>query len=205
MTVLPRLLRSTMPAILIACTVAVVPAAAQDAARVPVQTLSDGLIAIMKGGKKLGLSGRVQQITPVIDRSFDLALMTRLAVGAPWTSASPADRAGLLAAFRRLTINEYARNFSSWSGEQFTIDPKVDARAGDKLVRTTLTAPKGEPVTLAYRLRQSDGDWRIIDVYYQNSISQLAMRRADFASMLAKGGPKALIAHLNGLAEKAMR
>ena len=90
MTVLPRLLRSTMPAILIACTVAVVPAAAQDAARVPVQTLSDGLIAIMKGGKKLGLSGRVQQITPVIDRSFDLALMTRLAVGAPWTSASPA-------------------------------------------------------------------------------------------------------------------
>lgn len=182
-----------------------VAAQAPDAARAPVQALSDGLIAIMKGGKKLGLAGRAAQIAPVVDRAFDLPLMTRLAVGPPWTSATPADRTALVAAFRRLTINQYAANFDSWAGHQITIDPNIGSRGADRLVKTVLSQPKGDKVTLAYRLRQNGDDWRIIDVFYQNSISQVATRRADFQGMLNKGGAKALIAHLNSLADKAGR
>jgi len=189
-----------------ACAVAApAPVRAQDAAIAPVQALDSGLLAIMKGGKKLGFAGRAAQIAPVIDRSFDLPLMTRLAVGPAWTSASATDRAGLLAAFRRLTINEYARNFDDWGGEAFSVDPRVEARGSDKLVRTTLKAPRGDAAMIAYRVRLVGGEWRIIDVYYQNAISQLATRRADFASMLAKGGPAALTAHLQTLAEKGTR
>jgi phospholipid transport system substrate-binding protein len=40
----------------------------------------------------------------------------------------------------------------------------------------------------------------VIDVFYRNSISQLASRHADFADTLSKGGAPALIAHLNRLA-----
>lgn len=173
-----------------------------DAARAPVQALDDGLVAIMKGGKKLGFAGRAAQIAPVIDRAFDLPLMTRLAVGPPWLQASAADRAALQAAFRKLTINEYARNFDDWSGESFTIDPKVDARGGDRLVRTTLNVPKSAPVSLAYRVHQVGSDWKITDVYYKSAISQLTTRRADFESILAKGGPSALVSHINALADK---
>lgn len=184
-----------------------VPSAAQapDAARAPVQSLSDGLIAIMKAGKKAGFAGRAAQIAPVVDKSFDLPLLTRLAVGPEWTKAAPADRTALVAALRKLTINQYAANFDSWSGQVFVIDPKVDVRGTDRVVKTRLTQPKGEAVSIAYRLRQSGGDWRIIDVYYQNSISQLTTRRADFDGILRKGGAKALVGHVNALAEKAAR
>lgn len=183
------------------------PAVAQapDPARTPVQALDDGLIAIMKGGKKLGLFGRTAQIAPVIDRVFDLPLMTRLAVGPAWTQATPADRAALLAAFRRLTITEYARNFDGWNGHAFAIDDKVEARGGDRLVRTTLTAPREAPANIAYRLRQNGSEWRVIDVFYNNAISQLTTRRADFESSLRGGGARALIAHINALADKGMR
>lgn len=180
-------------------------AQAPDAARVPVQQLSDGLIAIMKGGAKLGVAGRAAQIGPVVDRTFDLALMARLCVGPAWTAATPADRAAVVAAFRRLTVNEYAKNFDSWSGQSFTIDPKVEVRGGDKVVRTTLVQPKGESVALAYRLRQTGNSWRVIDVFYRNAVSQLTTRRADFESIVAKGGAKALIGHINALADKAAR
>lgn len=193
-----------MLALMLAAAVPVV-AQAQDAATAPVQALDDGLIAIMKGGKAMGFTGRAARIGPVVDRVFDLPLMTRLAVGPSWTTMSASDKSALVAAFRRQTIAQYAGNFDGWSGETLTIDPKVDVRGGDRLVRTVLKSPKGSPTQLAYRLRQGAGGWRVIDVFYQNSISQLATRRSDFARILTTGGGKGLVAHLDQLSDKAAR
>jgi phospholipid transport system substrate-binding protein len=183
----------------------VAPAVAQaaDPAAAPVQTLDDGLLSIMKGGAALGTQGRAAKIGPVVDQSYDIGLITRLSVGTSWTTIAPADQTALVAAMRRLTVAQYAANFDSFGGESFTIDPKVETRGGDKLVRTTLNQPKDGPVSIGYRLRESGGRWKIIDVYYKNAISQLATRRSDFAGVLAKGGAKALIAHLDQLATKA--
>ena len=196
-----------MRTLIAAAAVLLLPAApliaqAQDPARAIVQSLDDGLLSIMKAGKAAGVTGRSTRIAPVVDRAFDLPLMTRLVVGPAWNTMSPADQTALVAAFRRMTIGQYARNFDGWSGEAFTIAPQVEERGGDKLVRTTLSG-SGAPVAISYRLRQSGGQWKIIDVFYKNAISQLATRRADFASVLASGGPKALIAHLGQLATKA--
>lgn len=173
-----------------------------DPAASTVQALHSGLLSIMHAGAAGGQTGRAHQIAPVIDRTFDLPQMTRLAVGPSWTGLSAADQSALVAAFRSLTIAQYAKNFDSFSGERFTMAPQVETRGGDKLVRTTLIVPKGNPEALGYRLRQSGGQWKIIDVYYRNSISQLATRRADFARVLASGGAKALIAHLDELAAR---
>ena len=181
------------------------PAVAQtaDPARAPVQALDDGLLSIMKGGASLGASGRAARIGQVVDQSFDIGLITRLSVGSPWTTIAPADQTALVAAMRRLTVAQYAANFDSYDGESFTIDPRVETRGTDKLVRTTLVQPKDGPVSIGYRLRSAGGKWRIVDVYYKNAISQLATRRADFEGILAKGGAKALISHLDQLARTA--
>ncbi|WP_375382922.1 ABC transporter substrate-binding protein [uncultured Sphingomonas sp.] len=191
----------------IATPAAAVAQAVTDPAIVPVQALDAGLLAIMKVGTRAGVSGRAAQIGPVVDRSFDIPLMTRLAVGPGWTGFAPADQTALVAAFRRLTVNTYARNFDAYSGQSFTIAPQVDTRIDklshttDKLVRTSLVDPSGSPIAIAYRLRQSGNGWRIIDVNYK-SISQLTTRRSDFAQVLAQGGAKALVAHLDAMAAK---
>lgn len=177
------------------------PASAQaDPARTTVQSLDDGLLVIMKA--KSSEKSRAQSIAPVIERTFDLPLMTRLAVGPSWTTISPSDQQALVAAFRRMTIAQYAANFDSWAGESFNIAPQIDSRAGDRLIRTTLNTPGKDPVSISYRLRASGGDWKIIDVFYRNSISQIATRRSDFSSVLAKEGAKGLVAHLDKLAAK---
>jgi len=178
-------------------------AQAVDPATRPVQALCDGLISIMKSGKAAGYNGRAATIGPIVDRSFDLPLMTRLAVGTAWNGLSPSDQTALVAAFRRMTIGQYAKSFDGWSGQAFQVDPKVDVRGTDRLVRTMLTSKSGAPIALSYRLRANGGDFRIIDIFYRNSISQLATRRADFERVLATGGAKALIEHLNELATKA--
>ena len=193
------------PALLL--TLAVPPAFAQaaDPASSTIQTLNSGLLATMRAGSAAGQAGRARIIAPVVDRTFDIALMTRLAVGPAWTRIAPAEQTALVAAFRALTIAQYARNFDSHSGESFVIAPQVETRGADKLVRTTLAVPKGSAEPLNYRLRQSSGQWKVIDVYYRNSISQLATRRSEFVRPLATGGAAALVAHLNRLASRPDR
>lgn len=201
-TLLSLMLALAAPAVLATAA----PASAQTgeaAALRPVQALDDGLLASMKAGKAAGVKGRAALLAPVVERSFDLALMTRLVVGPAWTGFSPADQSAVVAAFRRMTIASYADNFDGWSGESFAIDPKVEQRGGDVLVRTRLIVPRQAPVAIAYRLRPSGGEWKIIDVYYNNAISQLATRRADFAGALKSGGAKALIQQMNAIAAKA--
>ena len=193
-----------VPAAAIAAIAVAAPAVAQagDPALAPVQSLDSALIATMKAGASAGMKGRMARIAPAIDQSFDLALMTRLAVGPSWTTIPAADQQALVSAFRRMTVAQYASNFDGYSGQSFVVAPNVETRGGDKLVRTTLK-DKGGDVAIAYRLRQSGGGWKIIDVFYKNSISQIATRRSDFAGILQKGGAKALVAHLNALAAKA--
>lgn len=192
---------TVMAAAMMAACVPAALAQAGDPAAQTIDGLDAGLIATMKAAG--GVATRARIITPAVDRAFDLPLMTRLSVGPAWTSFSAAEQNGVVTAFRAMTISQYAHNFDGYSGEKFTLAGAVETRGGDKLVRTTLTGP-GTNEALNYRLREvgapGSGQWKIIDVYYRNAISQLATRRSDFAGVVAKGGAAALIGHLNQLA-----
>ncbi len=177
-------------------------AQAADPANGTIQSLHSGLLSIMRAGPGAGQAGRARIIAPVVDRTFDIPLMTRLAIGPAWTGIAPGEQTALVNAFRSLMIAQYAKNFDSFSGESFTLVPQVETRGGDKLVRSTLVVPKGASEPLNYRLRQNGGAWKIIDVFYRNSISQLATKRADYARVMKTGGARALIAHLNRLAAR---
>lgn len=172
-------------------------AQAGDPAAQTVEALNAGLIATMKA--QGGQAARARVIGPVVDRAFDIPAMARLSVGPPWTTFSPLEQANVIAAFRAMTVAQYAANFDSYSGEKLSLVGGVETRGTDKLVRTQLTGP-GTNESLNYRLRENGGQWRIIDVFYRNAISQIATRRSDFAGVIAKGGPGALVAHLNRLA-----
>ncbi|GMM60812.1 ABC transporter substrate-binding protein [Novosphingobium pituita] len=199
MRFVPRALVATSVTLAAVMTVSTAQAATPAEA---VSALDSGLLAIMKAGKGAGLQGRKARIAPVIDQAFDLPLMARLSVGSAWTGFSPADQKDLVASFRRMVIAEYARNFDGWSGQSFAVSPDVQTRGTDSLVRTVLHDPKGKDVAISYRLRQSGGTWKIIDVFYNNSISQIATRRSDFAIALQKGGARSLIGHLDQLAAR---
>ena len=186
--------------VLAALSVIAVPAAAQaEPAGDTVNALHGGLLALMKSGGNH--AARARAIGPVIDRTFDIPLMTRLSVGPAWTTIPAAQQASLVQAFRNLTVAQYAKNFNSYAGERFVLGG-IETRGGDKLVRTTLSYGKTNE-SLNYRLRGNGAQFRIVDVYYRNAISQLATRRADFERVMKTGGAPALIAHLNRLTARA--
>jgi len=175
-----------------------------DPAVPAVQTFYATLLDAMKGGKSLGAQGRYNKLKPAIERAFELGTMIKYAVGPSWASASADDQRALTSAFTNMTIAQYAGNFSSYDGEKFTVDPKADIRGTDHYVKTLLVA-KDQSVSFIYRVRQFGGEWKIIDILLDGSISQLSVYRSDFAATVKAGGPQSLVKKINALADKALR
>ena len=189
---------------------AAVPAAAMaqaaDPAAAQIEAFDGSLLQTMKQAKSLGVQGRYRELEPVMGRTFDLPTMARFAVGPKWAEASPADQAALVRAFSRLAVSFFAKNFDDYSGQSFKIDPKVDSRGPDKLVRTQIVSPHDKAEDLTYRMRQAaDGRWKVIDVYYKSSISQLATWRSDFNSTMNAGGASVLVRKIDALADKQLK
>ncbi len=188
---------------LLACgvLVAAAPALAQsDPAAARVEAFDTALLAAMRAGAAAGTQGRAKILAPAIAQDFDLATMTRFAVGPSWTSFTEAQRAAVTSAFTRFTVANYASNFDGYSGQTFHLSA-VQTRGLDKIVPCLLTSPKSAPVTLLYRVHQTDEGWRIIDIYF-NGVSQLTTRRADFAGPVKSGGADGLVKHLDVLTAK---
>lgn len=155
------------------------------------------LLDVMKNAKSLGYAGRAAKLTPAIPRFYDVPFMAEKSVGRHWKSASEADRQRFLATFLRFMVANYAGQFDDWSGQHFETLGEEPARMDTVLVKSRLVDPKGENVELNYRMHQVDGHWRIIDVYLDGTVSELALRRSEFSGIVRRGDFDALIATLD--------
>ncbi|MGH6890041.1 MAG: ABC transporter substrate-binding protein [Rhizomicrobium sp.] len=188
-----------------ACVVALAPPArAQDPAAQKVQSFYNTLLDTMKRGPQLGMQGRFRALEPAVDATFDIPAMIQFIVGPAWAGTSAKDKDALIAAFRRMTVANYAANFQRFDGEQFNVDPSVQQRGPDKLVQTTLVPLGQKPVPLIYRMRDTSGSWKVIDVFLNGYVSELAMRRSDFAETLTSGGAAGLVAKINRLSDNLL-
>ena len=199
-------LRPAILAVLLTAAPAAALAQAADPAAAQIDAFDNSLLQVMKNAKSLGVQGRYRELEPAMARTFDLPTMTRFAMGPKWSTVSPGDQAALTKAFSRLAVSFFAKNFDDYSGQSFKIDPNVDTRGPDKLVRTHIVSPHDKTEDLTYRMRMaSDGRWKVIDVYYKSSISQLATWRSDFASTMNSGGAPALVQKINATADKQLK
>ncbi len=147
----------------------------------------------MKRGESLGFSGRYKKLEPVITASFNFPLMTRFAVGPAWSNASDEERQQTVSAFSRFSVAMWASRFTKSDGEKFEVMGEKPSAGGGTMVETRLVPKDGEPVTLNYLVRPNEsGEPRIIDVFLDATISELATRRSEFSSIVRRQGLPAL-------------
>jgi phospholipid transport system substrate-binding protein len=174
-------------------------AAAQsgDDPKATVQAFYTTLEDTMKHGAELGFEGRYQKLEPVIQRTFDVPVMAKIAVGAEWTAFSADEKERMLDAFSRYMVTTYAARFKSYKGQQFQVGEVKQPAENRTLVETRLIRANGDPISLNYLFRPgADGSWKIIDVYLSGAISEMARMRSDFSATVTGGGAEALIAAL---------
>jgi len=153
------------------------------------------LLPTIQQAGQLSVRERDRRFWPVISSAFDLTTMTRLAVGSAWSSFSPAQQAAVRDAFAHFIVADYASQVTDYSRESFVVEPQTssESRGGGEIVRTKLVQSGGRTVTINYLVRGG----RVIDVYLNGTVSDLALRRDEFASIIASGGADALIKRLH--------
>ena len=163
-------------------------------AKKPVDHLNQELIALMRGGKQLGYEGRLKKIDPTVRQSFMFEAVAQIALGTHWKKLDEAQKLEFMDKYRELSSSTYASQFKEYDGENFEFESGQELKPGRVVLRYNLTAPK-EKHTFEYHVSQFNGDWRVVNIVV-DGISDLALRKAQYTSVIDREGFEALIAKL---------
>lgn len=130
---------------------------------------------------------------------FDFKQMTQVAAGKAWRTATPEQKRALESGFRTLLVNTYTASLSRSSAEGKTVEVKPLAHPDAKdeaLVKTLVKESGRPPVAIDYRMANSAGGWKVVDVTIEN-VSLVTNYRTSFAEEISRSGVDGLIKSLN--------
>lgn len=171
-------------------------AAQEETARQVVEGFQNELIAVMKQGKELGFKGRYDKLSEAVAKSHDLTKIARVVVGKEWVKLSAEQQQKLVDVFSQLSIASYAYNFKDFSGESFKFDSEEETTRGGAVIHAYLLIPGDKDVKFDYMLKKKGASWQIINII-ANGVSDLALKRSEYTSILERDGFEALITKIN--------
>jgi phospholipid transport system substrate-binding protein len=171
-------------------------AMAEETAKQVVEMFQDQLIGVMKQGKELGFKGRYDKLDVAVKKSHDLPKIARIVVGKQWEELTPEQQTKLEAVFSELSVSAYAHNFKDFSGESFSFVSEEETGRGGVVVHTNLQIPGEKDVKFDYMMKKKDDSWQIINII-ADGVSDLALKRSDYTSVLNREGFDALIAKIH--------
>ncbi|MDQ7090145.1 MAG: ABC transporter substrate-binding protein [Methylococcales bacterium] len=174
--------------------------ARQKTAKQVVETFQSKLLTVMKQGKTLGFQGRYKRLEKAINKSHDLTKITRVVMGREWVKLDTLQQQTLVDVFTQLSIAAYADNFKEFSGESFVFDSEDETARGGMIVHTYLQIPSDDAVKFDYMLKKKGESWLIINII-ANGVSDLALKRSEYTTILKSSGFDALITKINAKIE----
>ncbi len=177
---------------------------AEDAGR-RIDEFHLALLEVMKVAAALGFDGRAKRLQELLPAYIDQGYMAKKTLGRKWKKLTAQQRKDFLEAFYVLNVYSYADRFSGYSGEKFeTLSSELDEQ-GDAKVESRVVIMDGDPVRLLYRMHIVDGRWLVKDVYLNGSVSEMALRRSEYSSILKAEGIDALIVALWAKSDAMMK
>ena len=183
-------------ALVVVCVLSCVePARAADPPRVVVEKVSEAVLAVL-ADQKLTTAERRQRIEQIVYANVEFDTLARLVLARHWSQFTPAQQAAFVQEFKRHLSLTYGRNVDLYKGQRVVVlGDRAEVR-GDWMVHTKIVGGEGDDVHLDYRLRQTDGEWKIIDFIIEE-VSLVANYRSQFQEILSSRPPERLIAMLH--------
>jgi phospholipid transport system substrate-binding protein len=142
------------------------------------------------------------RIWEIANPMFDFPEISRRSVGRPWKQFSDKEKVRFTEVFSKFFGATYIDKLQGeYHNERIDIGKEL-IKGNRALVQTKLLR-ESTSVTLDFRMKQIDGQWKIYDVLVEDGISLVKNYRVQFSSALKKESPAQLIEKLeNRLAEQ---
>jgi phospholipid transport system substrate-binding protein len=198
----PRSLRSTHRGALLAALLCLLgplaPASAGVSAESPaVQLVSRTVVDVLAvlNDPSLDLAARRQKIEGIAYDRFDFETMSKLVVARYWKTFTPEQKSEFVDEFKEFLARTYGERIDRYSDEEVAIGHETPVKGGDVKVMTKIVGGEFGGALVEYRLSESTGQWRVIDVKVEG-ISLVLNYRDQFKSLLSRGGPDELLQQL---------
>ena len=149
----------------------------------------------------LTLEQRESQFRGLLSQGFDLRFIGRFVLGKYWRLATPAQQNDYLALFGEYVLQTYSARLGGYAGQSLTVVDARQANDKDVVVRTNIERPSGPPIIAEWRVRTTDGRFRIIDVAVEG-ISMAVTQRSEFAAVVQRDGIDGLLTILRARTTK---
>jgi phospholipid transport system substrate-binding protein len=146
-------------------------------------------------------AARYRELEKPVTGSFDVATISRIALGRHWRELTADQQATVAGAMTELLVSTYAARFDHFDNQVFQRLESVPLAGGRVQVKTQLTTGQGEVVELDYQLNRRDGRWRIYDIV-ANGVSDLSLKRTMYSRAFDQGGFAGVISEIRaGIAD----
>jgi len=163
----------------------------------------ENLLTAMQNSGTWGYTERRDYLAAPVANAFYSEVQVRLASSVYWANFSDAEKTELTDAFYQFTLANYASRFKGYNGQGFVTAGEEAMKRGRILVSTSLVKSSGEEVALNYVMMPNDnGQYRIVDVQFKGSVSELALRRSEFGPILRDQGFTGLVSLLKQKVEQ---
>ncbi len=167
--------------------------ASQTEAFYQVEKIAQSVIQVLES--EANQEQKRKEITLIADDHFAFDTIAKLSLARSWRDFSPAEQEEFVVLFREFLAKRYGGQFDTYDGDTVTLLGERAEPRGDQTVQTQLLRPTGVKVAIDYRMRQREGQWKVIDVTIEG-VSLVSSFRSQFRDILKTGTPQDLLSQL---------
>lgn len=139
-----------------------------------------------------------KRFAKLFNEALDLDFIGQFVLGRNWRTATPQQRKDFIAVYRELNISTWSKRFDEFKGKDFIFNGTSPSNSkGQIFVNSTVPMDQGEPAKVVWRVREKNGQFKIVDIIIEN-VSLAITARNEYTAFIKNnpGGVDALIANL---------
>ncbi len=127
----------------------------------------------------------------LFNENFDVPAIGRFVIGRYWRGASEADRGAFLKVFEDAMVQRFLPLLAENSSERFQIGTvtRDSTNEDTAFIDSRIDRTEGEPVRVSWRVRLTDGEFKILDIVAEG-VSMAITLRSEYGSVLRQNGGK---------------
>lgn len=133
--------------------------------------------------------------------NLDLDFIGKYVLGRYWRTATPVQKKEFIDLYKEFNVKTWSKRFDEFKGKEFIFEGATPANNPNQVfVNTNVPMQEGKPASVKWRVNDTNGKLKIIDIIIENvSLAQTA--RNEYTSFIAKS-PKGVEGLLENLRAK---
>ncbi len=139
-----------------------------------------------------------ERFAKLFNEYLDLDFIGRFVLGRYWKTATPSQRKEFIEVYRQLNIKTWSKRFDEFKGKRFDFNGTSPSNSANQIfVNTTVPLEQGAPAKVVWRVKDSAGTLKVVDIIIEN-VSLAITARNEYTAYIKKapGGVPDLIADL---------